>query len=186
MTRSSSSSLTFGQHFFMDSKILSLLEFKFNFISNLIFYKYKFGAYKNVTTKNNGNVTTTTTTTTTTWYGITGHVYSGQAQIGMCALTRTLERLELIDYTHFTYHDHLTFMTLKPKGLQSHKLNYSLQPFDHWCWTAIFVSLLALSGIIIILINIISGIIMKTKKMDYYSDNFFFIQLVVEVVVLVG
>ena len=62
---------------------------------------------------------------------------------GMCAVTHSLDRDKYVDFSHFTYYDMLTFMTMKP-DLKSREW-LVVYPFSKPLWMIIGSSCLVVA-----------------------------------------
>lgn len=113
----------FGTHYTIDSDILEYLKLKFNFKTFLINANSFFELRFNITTKK--------------YEGLVGHVYGRQAHIGMCALSKSFERLKYVEFTYSTHSDTISFLTIKPNFASQTWLVSS--PFDLFVWITIFV-----------------------------------------------
>lgn len=90
----------------------------------------------------------------------------------MCHVSRALERLYFVDYSHFTYLDPITFICPKP-GIESQNWIIA-KPFHLKMWFGVILSLFVLSITIYAINKIV--IVKYQKSMGYckkYSVIFF-------------
>lgn len=116
----------FGTHYSIDSDILEYLKLKYNFNTFLInanlFYEPRLNK------------------TTGKWEGVVGYVFSGQAQLGLCALSISFERLNYVDFTYSTQSDTISFLTKKPNLASQTWLVFS--PFNLHVWIILLIILI--------------------------------------------
>lgn len=95
-----------------------------------------------------------------------------KVDFGICSITRSYERSQYVDFTHFTFDDQLKFITLKPK-IKSRKWIIS-KPFSTILWLLIFLSLLALSTTIF-LIAMFQASIQQFSSIDSFIKSIWII-----------
>ncbi|KAH9397977.1 hypothetical protein TYRP_019350, partial [Tyrophagus putrescentiae] len=101
---------------------------KFNFQVNLVYAQQTWGHIDLKTGKINGMIS---------------QVFQGTSQLGLCHISRALERLYFVDYSHFTYLDPITFLSPMP-GIKTQNWIIA-KPFHLQTWTGVMLSLFFLS-----------------------------------------
>ena len=99
----------------METEILKVLQTKFKFNSNLIDGKQIWGRLL-----------------FGRWTGVIGHIVNKTSHLAICDISRTLERLKVVDYSYPIYVDELTFMSRSP-GLRSRDWMV-FSPFNWVVW----------------------------------------------------
>ncbi len=122
---------SFGGDYSADVDLLAMLQRWYHFRVRLRYAHQAFSPRFNATEKR--------------WVGITGHVFSGAAHLGLCGLSTVLSRRSFVDFTHFTAMDSYAPLTRYP-GLQSRQW-LAVEPFSGAVWLLVGVSF----GLIIVL-----------------------------------
>ncbi|KAI2796417.1 hypothetical protein BLOT_015361 [Blomia tropicalis] len=138
--------IKFGLDYMAETYLLQMLEKRFHFYSRLIDANQIWDAKRS-----NGQWT---------------------VDFGICSITRSYERSQYVDFTHFTFDDQLKFITLKPK-IKSRKWIIS-KPFSTILWLLIFLSLLTLSTTIF-LIAMFQASIQQFSSIDSFIKSIWII-----------
>lgn len=132
---SSSSKVSFGTDFTGESNLLRVLQQKYHFRFSLLHAEQKFGINFNQTKG--------------VWEGVTGHVFSRAADLGLCGLSVTYERNQVIDFTTYTQWNTLDFITRYPHLKPRHWL--AVEPFSTSIWALVGASFATLLIAILLL-----------------------------------
>ena len=124
---------SFGTDYSADVDLLAMLQRRYHFRVRLRYAHQAFSPRYNATKKR--------------WVGITGHVFSGAAHLGLCGLSTVLSRRSFVDFTHFTAMDSYAPLTRYP-GLQSRQW-LAVEPFSGAVWLLVGVSF----GLLVIILT---------------------------------
>lgn len=77
------------------------------------------------------------------WNGVVGIVNKSMADFGMCGLSKTLDRLDLVQFSHYTQNEDLRLLTFAPRPVELPWIVFV--PFTTLVWVLISLSILVLS-----------------------------------------
>ncbi|KAH7639267.1 glutamate receptor delta-1 subunit precursor -like protein [Dermatophagoides farinae] len=130
----------------IEIRLLEILEFYYNFTSNLIPFAGRYGRMENGT-----------------WNGIVHGLLNGNIDFGLGGVTLRNDRIQVIDYLHPHWTDQFSFATSPIE--RKHKIQQFLHPFSTDVWLALILVFIMFFLVDRLMINVMSTT--NTTKRHY-------------------